>query len=203
MLEQQLKRRGIRDERVLSAMGDVQRHLFVPPELIASAYDDGPLPIGFGQTISQPYVVALMTEVVRPQPTERALDIGTGCGYQAAILSRLAQEVYSMEILEELASQAANRLQDLGYGNVQVRHGDGYRGWPEQAPFDVIIVAAAPEHVPQPLVDQLAPGGRMIIPVGRGSQDLRYLEKDLDGNLRQSQIASVRFVPMTGEAETN
>lgn len=201
MVEFQIRRRGIHDGRVLAAMESVPRHRFVPAGLVASAYDDGPLPIGYDQTISQPYIVALMTETVRPQPGDRALDIGTGCGYQAAVLSELVREVYSIEIVEPLAQQAELRLSDLGFHNVQVRHGDGYRGWLEESPFDIIVVAAAPDHIPQPLIDQLAFGGRLIIPVGRGSQDLKLLEKDAQGRLRETQIAAVRFVPMTGEAE--
>lgn len=203
MVEQQIERRGIRDQGILAAMKTVPRHLFVPSELVDSAYRDGPLPIGFEQTISQPYIVALMTELVRPQLEDRALEIGTGCGYQAAVLSQLVQEVTSIEIVEELASRAARRLSDLGYHNVQVHHGDGYRGWPEKAPFDIILVAAAPDHVPQPLIDQLALGGRLVIPVGRGSQDLKLIEKDKNGRVTKSQVAAVRFVPMTGEAEKN
>jgi protein-L-isoaspartate(D-aspartate) O-methyltransferase len=200
MVDQQLRARGIRDERVLEAMTSVPRHQFVAPELADAAYDDRPLPIGHGQTISQPYVVALMTELVRPLPGERALDIGTGCGYQAAVLAELVEEVYSIEIVEPLAEQARQHLEQLGYHNVQVRHGDGYRGWIEHAPFDVIIVAAAPDHVPRPLLDQLAPGGRLVIPVGRFAQELMLLEKQFDGSVRERQIAPVRFVPMTGEA---
>jgi len=201
MVEFQIRRRGVRDRRVLAAMESVPRHRFVPAGLVASAYDDGPLPIGYDQTISQPYIVALMTETVRPQPGDRALDIGTGCGYQAAILSQLVSEVFSIEIVEPLAQQAELRLSDLGFHNVQVRHGDGYRGWMERSPFDIIVVAAAPDHVPQPLIEQLALGGRLIIPVGRGSQDLKLIEKDANGRLQETQIAAVRFVPMTGEAE--
>jgi protein-L-isoaspartate(D-aspartate) O-methyltransferase len=203
MVEQQLRRRGIRDQRVLESMAKVPRHLYVPSDLLDSAYEDNPQPIGYGQTISQPYIVALMAEIVRPKPGDRALDIGTGCGYQAAVLAELVHEVFSIEIVEPLAIQAQQRLAELGYRNIQVRHGDGYRGWLEKSPFDIIVVAAAPERVPQPLIDQLAPGGRLIIPVGLGSQNLKLLEKDRDGRMQETLVAAVRFVPMTGEAEEN
>ena len=205
MVEQQMRwphdgRRPITDPRVLEAMACVPRHRFVAPRLHAQAYDDNPLPIGHGQTISQPYIVALMTEAVQPQPGARALDIGTGSGYQAAVLAELVADVYSIEIVGPLAREAAGRLALLGYENVEVRHGDGYQGWPEKAPFDVIIVAAAPTKIPQPLIDQLALGGRLVIPVGAERQELVVLEKLVDGSLRRSSIAGVRFVPMTGEA---
>jgi len=202
MVETQIRRRGIEDERVLEAMTRIPRHLFVPQNLRSQAYNDGPLPIGYGQTISQPYIVALMTELVRTQPGDRALDIGTGCGYQAAVLSGLVQQIYSLEIVEPLANQARSRLSQYGYRNVEVRAGDGYQGWEEHAPFQIIIVAAAPDHVPQPLLDQLAPGGRMVIPVGRFSQELLLLEKSQDGSIQRTEIAPVAFVPMTGTAET-
>jgi protein-L-isoaspartate(D-aspartate) O-methyltransferase len=183
---------------VLAAMRDVPRHLFVPPDLQSSAYDDRPLSIGHGQTISQPYIVALMTEIVRPQPGERVLEIGTGSGYQAAVLSRLVSHVYSIEIVEALAREAERRLTSLGYANVTVRIGDGYAGWPEMAPFDRIVVTAAPDHVPQPLVTQLRPGGRLVIPVGSifEGQELQLLEKDDAGRVRTERIAPVAFVPL-------
>ena len=200
MVEHQLRRRGISDESVLGAMQSVLRHRFVPSDMINAAYEDRPLPIGHDQTISQPYIVALMTESVRPQPGEKALDVGTGSGYQAAVLAELVDQVYGIEIVEPLAKQAADRMTEMGYKNVTIRAGDGYRGWKEHAPFDIIIVAAAPEHIPQPLIEQLASGGRMIIPVGAGFQELILLEKLSDGSVRQSRIAAVRFVPMTGEA---
>jgi len=165
MVEQDLRGRDITDKRVLDAMGRIRRQEFVPPDLRNMAYADRPLPIGHDQTISQPYIVALMTQLVRPKPGSRALDIGTGSGYQAAVLAELCKEVYSVEILKPLADSAKKRLARLGYKNVTVRSGDGYRGWPKHAPFDLIIVAAAPDHVPQPLIDQLAPGGRLVIPV--------------------------------------
>jgi protein-L-isoaspartate(D-aspartate) O-methyltransferase len=201
MVEDQLARRDIVDERVLNAMSHVPRHKFVPVPSQHRAYSDSALPIGHGQTISQPYIVALMTQSVRPKPDSKALDIGTGCGYQAAVLAELVKNVYSIEIVEPLAEEARLRLKTLGYLNVQVRHGDGYRGWPEMAPFDVIIVAAAAEEVPQPLVDQLSPGGRMIIPVGALYQELLLIEKMADGTVSQRHVAPVAFVPMTGEAE--
>ena len=205
MVAQQLRRphdgrRPITDPRVLEAMGCVPRHQFVAPRLQSQAYDDNPLPIGHGQTISQPYIVALMTEAVQPRPGHRALDIGTGSGYQAAVLAELVKDVYSIEIVGPLAREASERLRLLGYDNVEVRHGDGYQGWPEMAPFDVIVVAAAPTKIPQPLIDQLAVGGRLVIPVGAERQELGVLEKLVDGTLRRNSIAGVRFVPMTGEA---
>jgi protein-L-isoaspartate(D-aspartate) O-methyltransferase len=201
MVDFQIRRRGIRDERVLTAMTQIPRHLFVPESLQSQAYDDHPLPIGHGQTISQPYIVALMTELVRPEPGDRALDIGTGCGYQAAVLSELVQAVYSIEIVKFLATQAEARLRQLGHTNVEVRFGDGYQGWLEHAPFQIIIVAAAPDHIPQPLLDQLSPNGRMVIPVGRYTQELQLIEKSDDGTLTYTKIAPVSFVPMTGIAE--
>jgi len=201
MVEYHLRRRDITDQRVLDAMERIPRHLFVPEQQQESAYADHPLPIGKGQTISQPYIVALMTQLARPRPDGRALDVGTGSGYQAAVLSEVCKEVYSIEIVESLAEQAAERLERLGYENVHVQAGDGYRGWPEHAPFDLIIVAAAPDHVPEPLVEQLAPGGRMVIPVGRFHQDLIVIEKGTDGSVRQWSDVPVVFVPMTGEAQ--
>ena len=201
MVERDLRGRDITDAKVLEAMGRIARHRFMPQALADSAYADHPLPIGHGQTISQPYIVALMTQLARCKPESRALDIGTGSGYQAAVLGELCKEVYSIEILKPLADEARKRLTDLGYKNVTVRHGDGYRGWPEHAPFDVIIVAAAPAEVPQPLVEQLAPGGRLVIPVGRFFQQLMVIEKDKDGTVRRKPNIPVRFVPMTGEAQ--
>ncbi|MBW3595818.1 MAG: protein-L-isoaspartate(D-aspartate) O-methyltransferase [Planctomycetes bacterium] len=201
MLEEQLAARGIEDERVLAAMGRVPRHRLVPEGLQDSAYEDRPLSIGHGQTISQPYVVALMTELAAPRRDCRALDVGTGSGYQAAVLAELCREVYSIEIVEPLARQARVRLAELGYDNVHVRHGDGYQGWPEKAPFDVIIVAAAPDHIPQPLIDQLAPGGRLVIPVGDYWQELTVVEKGPQGEIETRTVAPVAFVPMTGEAD--
>jgi protein-L-isoaspartate(D-aspartate) O-methyltransferase len=191
--------RGINDARVLAAMAKVPREEFVPPESRAASYEDGPLPIGYGQTISQPYIVAFMTEQLRPKPSDRVLEVGTGSGYQAAILAELVSEVYSIEIVEPLAKSAEATLQRLGYKNVHLKIGDGYKGWPETAPFDAIIVTCAPDKVPQPLVDQLKDDGLMVIPVGdRFAQQLYLLEKK-NGQLKQSATLPVRFVPMTSE----
>ncbi len=201
MVQRDLRGRDIKDKRVLEVMGRVARQRFVPEKLRPVAYTDGPLPIGHRQTISQPYIVALMTQLVQPKAKSRALDVGTGSGYQAAVLAELCKEVYSIEIVKPLAEESKKRLAALGYKNVTVRHGDGYRGWPKHAPFDVIVVAAAPDHVPQALVDQLAPGGRLVIPVGRWYQELMLIEKRKDGTLRRKSVAPVAFVPMTGEAQ--
>jgi len=199
MVQQQLVPRDITDQRVLAAMAKVPREEFVPLEARTASYEDGPLPIGYDQTISQPYIVAFMTEQLRPKPTDRVLEVGTGSGYQAGILAELVSEVYSIEIVEPLAKSAETTLQRLGYKNVRVKTGDGYQGWPEEAPFDAIIVTCAPDKVPQPLVDQLKDGGRMIIPVGdRFAQQLYLLEKK-NGQLKQSATLPVRFVPMTSE----
>lgn len=200
MVQQQIAARGVKDKRVLQAMREVPRHLFVPQEMRPYAYADSPLPIGYEQTISQPYIVAFMTEALKPQPDDRVLEVGTGSGYQAAVLSVLVKEVYSIEIVEPLAKEAADRLQRLGYSNVKVRSGDGYRGWPEEAPFDAIIVTAAPDHIPQPLLDQLAPNGRLVIPVGKTFQTLTRIRRTTKGFKKES-LLPVRFVPMTGEAE--
>ena len=200
MVRAQIEARGIRDARVLAAMRKVPRHLFVPPEEQVEAYVDYPLAIGHGQTISQPYVVAFMTEALELKPRDRVLEIGTGSGYQAAILAELVSKVYSIEIVEPLAKEAEARLRRMGYSNVQVRAGDGYRGWPDAAPFDAIIVTAAPDHIPQPLVDQLREGGRMVLPLGLWDQELVRLRRTREGILRES-LLPVRFVPMTGEAE--
>jgi len=201
MVQQQLVARGINDQRVLGAMAKVPREEFVTPESRSTSYEDGPLPIGYGQTISQPYIVAFMTEQLRPKPSDRVLEIGTGSGYQAAILAELVSEVYSIEIVAPLAKGAEATLQRLGYKNVHVKTGDGYKGWPEDGPFDAIIVTCAPDKVPQPLVDQLKDGGRMVIPVGdRFAQQLYLLEKK-NGQLKQSATLPVRFVPMTSEPQ--
>ena len=199
MVRAQLKGRDIEDADVLAAMGRVPRHEFVPSELIPFAYDDRALPLKLGQTISQPYIVAYMTQLLDLQGKERVLEIGTGSGYQAAVLAEIVPEVYTIEILPELGRQAAGVLDRLGYKNIHFRIGDGYAGWPEQAPFDRIIVTAAPEKIPQPLVDQLKVGGRIVCPVGRSDQDLVVLEKKGGGITRRSTIP-VRFVPMTGKA---
>ncbi|NUQ64813.1 MAG: protein-L-isoaspartate(D-aspartate) O-methyltransferase [Pirellulales bacterium] len=201
MVDEQLRGRDITDAKVLEVMGRVPRHRFVAESQQDSAYEDYPLPIGHGQTISQPYIVALMTQLAVPKPESRALDIGTGSGYQAAVLAELCKEVYSIEIVEPLAVEARGRLERLGYKNVTVRTGDGYRGWPEKAPFDVVLVAAAPEQVPEPLIEQLAPGGRLVIPVGGFFQELLVIEKKEDGSIERKSVAPVRFVPMTGEAQ--
>lgn len=200
MVRDQIAGRGITNERVLGAMEKVPRHEFVPEELRNQAHDDGPLPIGYEQTISQPYIVAYMTGKLEPQPTDRVLEIGTGSGYQAAILAELVAEVYTIEIVEPLAQRAGSDLKRLGYTNIHVRAADGYQGWPEAAPFDAIIVTCAPERVPQPLIDQLKDGGRMIVPVGEsGSQELVMFHKR-GGLLEKRGVLPVRFVPMTGEA---
>jgi protein-L-isoaspartate(D-aspartate) O-methyltransferase len=200
MLQDQLTGpgRGIQDERVLAAMRAVPRHEFVPTEVRAEAYADRPLPIGHGQTISQPFIVAFMTEQLRPQATDRVLEIGTGSGYQAAVLAGLVREVFTIEIVEPLARRAAADLHRLGYTNVHVKAGDGHQGWPEHAPFDAVIVTCAPDRVPAPLIQQLKDGGRMVIPVGPdgGVQELYVLEK-LGGEVRRKAVLPVRFVPMT------
>ncbi len=200
MVRIQIAARGVADPRVLRALERVPRHEFVPSELRDRAYDDGPLPIGYGQTISQPYVVAVMTEQLRLRGTERVLEIGTGSGYQTAVLAELCARVFSVEIVPELAESARARLAQLGYGNVEVRQGDGWSGWPEEAPFDGILLAAAPDRVPAPLIAQLAPEGRLIAPLGRGIQELT-LVTHAGERLRQEPLLGVRFVPMTGEAE--
>lgn len=198
MIDQQLVPRGITDPLVLGAMRSVPRHLFVPEAFRDEAYQDHPVPIGHAQTISQPYIVAFMTQALELTGGERVLEVGTGSGYQAAVLAEIADEVYSIEILEPLAREAEQRLKELHY-RVHLRVGDGYGGWPEAAPFDAIIVAAAPDHVPQPLIQQLAPGGRLVIPVGTSSQELIRVRRTPAGIARDA-ILPVRFVPMTGEA---
>jgi protein-L-isoaspartate(D-aspartate) O-methyltransferase len=187
------------DPKVLAAMRSVPRHLFVPARLRSQAYGDYPLPIGEDQTISQPSLVALMTHLLRPRPGDVVLEVGTGSGYQAAILSGLVGRVYSIEIVEPLARQATERLRNLGYSNVSVRSGDGYAGWPQHAPFDAIIVTAGAPHVPKPLVEQLKPGGRMVIPVGaaHSTQQLMLITKDARGRVRERVLIPVRFVPLT------
>ena len=199
MVKEQIVLRGVLSERVLSALRKVPREEFVPPEYQAESYTDKPLPIGYDQTISQPYIVAFMTEELHPQPTDRVLEIGTGSGYQAAILAELVAEVYSIEIIEPLAKKAEATLQRLGYKNVHVKTGDGYKGWPEHAPFDAVIVTCAPERVPAPLLDQLKENGRMIIPVGGKFAQQLYLFQKKNGRLEQSAVLPVRFVPMAGE----
>jgi protein-L-isoaspartate(D-aspartate) O-methyltransferase len=203
MVDNDIKSRGIKDKTVIEAMGRVPRHLFVDKSLSARAYEDYPLPIGEGQTISQPYVVALMTEALRLKPADRVLEIGTGSGYQAAVLSVIVKQVYSIEIRKSLADMAAKRLRDLGYTNVKVKYGDGYPGWEEFAPFDAIIITAAANHIPPPLIKQLKIGGRLIIPLGSTVyyQTLTLVTKREKGKLDVEQMGSVAFVPMIGEAE--
>jgi len=200
MVRTQLEARGITDTRLLEVMRHVPRHEFVPQPLRSLAYADHPLPIGENQTISQPYIVAYMTERLELDGDERVLEVGTGSGYQAAVLAELAAEVYTIEIVEPLALRAGRDLARMGYDNVHVRHADGYRGWPERAPFDAIIVTAAPGRVPEPLVEQLAVGGRMIVPVGRQYQELILITRDEKG-VRRRRLIGVRFVPMTGEVQ--
>ena len=203
MVEQQIAARGITDPATLEAMRTVPRHEFLPMRLRNEAYMDYPLPIGHGQTISQPFIVAFMTEAIRPQPGERILEIGAGSGYQAAILAQMGAEVFTVEIVEPLAEMARQTLQRLEFSNAHVKHGDGFRGWPEHAPFDAIVVTCAPDKVPPDLVAQLKDGGRMIIPVGSGlEQELVLLRKEGDKIEKQS-VLPVRFVPMTGEAENS
>ncbi len=200
MVENQIKSRGIKDSLTLEAMSAVPRHMFVPEKLRDQAYDDGPLPIGYSQTISQPYIVALMTELLRLEPTDRVLEIGTGSGYQAAVLAEIVDTVYSIEIIPELQKRADSTLKALGYENAITRCGDGYIGWPEAGPFDGIIVTAAPEKVPRPLLDQLGEGGRLVIPVGGFLQYIEIYSRT-DGKIRKERNIPVRFVPMTGKAE--
>ena len=195
MVREQIEARGVHDPRVLDALRAVPRHRFVPDDLRHAAYDDGPLPIGHGQTISQPYIVAVMTEQLAPEPDDVVLDVGTGSGYQAAVLSRLVKRVYSIEIVPELAESAREQLAALGYTNVEVITGDGWAGLPALAPFDGILVAAAPPVVPQALLDQLAAGARLVIPVGQWDQDLRVYERTADG-IEQRTLFGVRFVPL-------
>jgi len=202
MVERDIKGRGVSDRRVLEVMGRVPRHLFVAERQRAQAYADHPLPIGEGQTISQPYVVALMTEALHLKPTDRVLEIGTGSGYQAAVLAELVKEVFTIEIRRSLAESAEKRLAGLGYRNVQVRYGDGYFGWEEKAPFDAIIITAAANHIPPPLIRQLKNGGRLILPLGSTvfSQTLTLVTKK-DERVSVEQLGGVAFVPMTGEAQ--
>jgi len=200
MVKGQIESRGVKDKNVLEAMKKVPRHLFVPEKYRKYAYDDRPLPIGENQTISQPYIVAYMTESLELDEDDKVLEIGTGSGYQAAILGEIAASVYTIEIVESLALRAELTLKDLGYTNVHVRVGDGYQGWPGEAPFDAVIVTAAPDHIPQPLIDQLKEGGRLVIPVGDYMQEL-VLVKKTDKGIEKERLLSVMFVPMTGEAD--
>jgi protein-L-isoaspartate(D-aspartate) O-methyltransferase len=198
MVREQIVGRGIRDTRVIEALRHVPRHRFIPAAERERAYADSPVAIGLGQTISQPYIVALMTELVRPQPSDRVLEVGTGSGYQAAVLARLVSHVYTIELEDTLARSAGAVLRELKYQNVTVRAGDGYAGWPEHAPFDIVIVTAAPEQIPQALIDQLKPGGRLIVPVGPRFtvQQLQLLEKDKNGAVTTRNVSPVMFVPL-------
>jgi protein-L-isoaspartate(D-aspartate) O-methyltransferase len=200
MVEDQLRGEGISDPRVLQAMREVPRHPFVPSGVRSRAYDPRPLPIGEGQTISQPYIVGFMTEILRLKPSDRVLEVGTGSGYQAAVASRIAQEVYTVEIFESLAARSSRTLSDLGFLNVHVRRGDGYYGWEEKAPFDAIIVTCAGGHIPPPLLRQLKNGGRMILPVGGPflTQNLVFVEKSADGSVSQRNVLPVAFVRLIG-----
>lgn len=202
MVEEQLKKRDIDNEKVLAAMEKVERHKFVPENMKDNAYVDDPLPIGYGQTISQPYIVALMTQEARVEPDDKVLEIGTGSGYQAAVLSELVDKVYTIEIIKELADSASQRLKNLGYDKVEVKNADGYDGWQEVGPFDAILVTAAANHVPPPLLEQLKEGGRLVIPLGNifQFQTLNLITKK-DGEVKTKYITSVRFVEMTGKAE--
>lgn len=200
MINHQIKNRAITDEKVLEAMEKVRRHLFVPDALREMAYEDRPLPIGHDQTISQPYIVAYMTQAARLQPDDQVLEIGTGSGYQAAILAEIVKEVYTIEIIKPLADSASSRLRDMGYQNVKVKWGDGYKGWTEYAPFDAIIVTAAPSEIPENLIDQLKIGGRMVIPVGTFFQEL-YLITRTESGFDKKPILPVRFVPMVHPAQ--
>ena len=198
MVEDQIIKRGIEDQRVLDVMKVVERHKFVPERYSESAYKDGPLPIGYGQTISQPFIVAFMTENLKLKSSHKVLEIGTGSGYQAAVLSELCDHVYTIEIVNALANESTERLEKLGYKNITVRSGDGYKGWPEEAPFDRIMVTAAPEEIPELLIEQLAEGGIMVIPVGK-QYEIQYLwviTKEVGGQIKKEKILPVRFVPM-------
>jgi protein-L-isoaspartate(D-aspartate) O-methyltransferase len=200
-LTRQLIGKNSLDDRVMEAMKNVPRHEFLPADLRYCAYDNGPAPIGSGQTISQPYIVALMSDLLETKPTDIILEIGTGSGYQAAILSELVQQVYSIEIIDDLATAARKRLNKLGYDNIEVRNTDGYFGWPEHAPYDGVIVTAAAPHIPQPLIDQLRTGARLVIPVGfpYSYQELMVVEKRANGEFETQKVLGVSFVPLTGE----
>ncbi|MCK9389412.1 MAG: protein-L-isoaspartate(D-aspartate) O-methyltransferase [Sulfuritalea sp.] len=199
----QLTGRSVLDDRVMDALREVPRHDFVPDELRYSAYANHPLPIGHGQTISQPYIVALMSDLIRPRPDQVVLEIGTGSGYQAAILSKLVKQVYSMEIVEQLAIEAKERLRRLGYDNVEVRVGDGWLGWPQHAPYDAILVAAAATGIPPALIEQLRPGGILVIPIGaqHAAQDLVVVSKSGSGRIEETSVLPVAFVPLTGTSD--
>ncbi|MDX1665856.1 MAG: protein-L-isoaspartate(D-aspartate) O-methyltransferase [Saprospiraceae bacterium] len=203
MVNYQLKRRGISDKDVLDAMRNAPRHLLIPKENRAAAYADRPLPIGYGQTISQPYIVGYMTEILDLEEGDKVLEVGTGSGYQASVLAEITPKVYSIEIIEALGKRARNDLKELGYTPIEVKIGDGYYGWEEHAPFDAIIVTAAAGHIPSPLIDQLKPGGTMVIPLGGPyqTQNLMKVTKTEDGNMKTKNLMPVRFVPMTGKVQ--
>ena len=200
MVAEQIRARGVRDPRVLEVMARVPRHLFVPPANQAEAYDDHPIAIGFGQTISQPYIVAFMTEALRLEPSHRVLEIGTGCGYQTAVLAELTGEVYSIEVIESLATRARETLDRLGYRDVRLRTGDGYGGWPEHAPYDRVVGAAAPEDIPPALFDQLVDGGILAMPIGVINQELQVVRRSGD-RLTTLATMPVRFVPMVRQPD--
>jgi len=201
MVREQIESRGIKNPAVLQSLRNTPRHLFVPAQVRALAYTDQPLPIGYGATISQPYIVALMTQLLEPSKELTVLEIGTGSGYQAAVLSPLVKYVYTIEIVPELARSAKAILQKLGYKNISVRAGDGYKGWPEKAPFDRIVLTAAPPEIPRVLIDQLRPGGRLVAPVGENVQDLVVIDKSQDGKISRRSVIPVRFVPMVKGTE--
>lgn len=203
MVETQIIARGIKDPRVLSALRKVKRHLFLPEGMKLYAYQDSALPIEERQTISQPYIVALMTELARLTPEARVLEIGTGSGYQVAVLAELCKEVYSIELIKPLADKAKERLNGLGYKNIEIRHGDGYQGWPEAAPFDAILVTAAAPDVPEELIKELKTGGRLVIPLGDFFQELYVITKNEDGSVKKENMIPVRFVPMVKKINTN
>lgn len=200
MVKEQIEARGVEDRRVLAALRAVPRHEFVPPHLRAHAYEDHPLEIGWGQTISQPYIVALMTELAELEVGAKVLEVGTGSGYQAAVLAEMGADVYTIEIIPDLAEHASETLERLGYAKVSVRTGDGYLGWPDQAPFDGILVTAAPEDVPEPLIEQLRVGGRLVIPLGSFPDQVLTVVHKTGSGLRREEVTPVRFVPMTGIA---
>ena len=201
MIKEQIWTRGVKDFLVLKAMKMVPRHRFVDERLEKVAYDDSPLPIGDDQTISQPFIVAYMTAVLELKGREKVLEVGTGSGYQAAVLAEITDRVYTIEINQDLTIEVSRRFRKMGYHNIRLKFGDGYDGWPEKAPFDGIVVTAAPDHIPQSLLDQLRPGGKMVIPIGEGEQDLILVSKLANGSIRKETRISVRFVPMIGEAE--
>lgn len=202
MVEEQIAERGVTDEEVLRAMRTVERHHFVPADLIGQAYADHPLPIGYGQTISQPYIVALMSEALQVEPDDKVLEIGTGSGYQAAVLAALGAETYTVEIIPELAQEAERQLESLGYDDVRTLNADGYFGWEEHAPYDAIIVTAAPDHMPQPLANQLAEQGRMVVPIGPvGAVQTLWLFEKVEGELQATNMGAVRFVPFTRDQQ--